>query len=116
MAARAPVVLGPDGLLQLLQSADTLASGLRIERYTATCNASGVATFTFTSAFKSVPLAFLIEDWNANGQMICGKVTATTLTGATAQLMISQGTFLLNAAPFTTAPSGTTGTIAVIGT
>jgi len=114
MAARTPVVIGSDGLPQQLQPVDTLASGLRMETYTGTCDASGVASITFSPAFKSKPLAFLIEDW-AGTQMICGKVTSATATGCAVQGMVSRATLLLSAGPFTTAPSGTVVTVAAIG-
>lgn len=114
MVGRNPLVLGADGLPQALQAGDTLARGIAVRTFTGTCNSSGVATISFGTTYPAAPFAWLIEDWNANGQMICGKVTAVTATGCTVQGMISQGTLLLNAAPFTTAPSGTVVTVAVI--
>jgi hypothetical protein len=100
----------------LMTRADVLAVLPRVRTFTGTCNSSGVATISFgASTYSAVPFAWLIEDWNANGQMICGKVTATTATGCTVQGMISQGTLLLNTNPFTTAPNGTVVTVAVIG-
>lgn len=86
-----------------------------VKTYTGTCNSNGVATITFPAGtYAAAPFAWLIEDWTTGGQMICGKVTAVTATSCTVQGMISQGTLVLNAAPFTTAPSGTTVTVAVI--
>jgi len=114
MVGRNPLVLGADGIPQALQAADTLLRGVPVRTFTGTCNSSGVATITFSPAYAVAPFAWLIEDWNANGQMICGKVTAVTATGCTVQGMISQGTLLLNTAPFATAPSGTVVTVAVI--
>lgn len=116
MVARNPLVIGGDGLPQALQAGDTLARGVQVRTFTGTCGSNGVASISFgASTYSAVPFAWLIEDWNGNGQMICGKVTATTATGCTVQGMISQGTLLLNTNPFTTAPSGTVVTVAVIG-
>lgn len=115
MAARTPLVLGGDGLPQQLQPADTLASGLRLERYTTpACDANGQTTVTFSPAFKSPPLAFLIPTWSGATE-ICGMVTATTATTATVQLMVSRGTLLLTSGPFQAAPAGTTGLVAALG-
>lgn len=116
MAARTPIVLGSDGLFQQLQGADTLATGLRIERASGTvAGGAGGAAVTFAlPTFKTVPVAFVEENWSGS-QMICGKVTATTTTGCTVQVMISQGTLVLNAAPFTTAPNGSVVNVIVIG-
>jgi hypothetical protein len=115
MPARTPLVIGGDGLPQQLQAADTLASGLRIEKYTGTvAGGAGAAAVTFSPAFKSAPVAFFVESWSGN-QMISGQVTATTATGCTVQAMISQGTLLLNTAPFATAPNGTVVNVIAIG-
>lgn len=115
MVARKPLVLGDDGIPQALQTADTLLRGVPVRTFTGTCNSSGVATISFgAGTYTAAPFAWLIEDWTAGNQMICGKVTAITATNCTVQGMVSVGTLLLNAAPFTTAPSGTVVTVAVI--
>jgi len=115
MAARTPLVVGSDGLPQQLQAADTLATGLRFQTFTGTVSGGqGVAQVTFSPAFKAVPLAFVIESWSG-AQMVCGAVTATTAAGCTVQGMVSQGTLILNTAPFTTAPNGTVVTVVAIG-
>lgn len=115
MASRTPLVVGGDGLPQQLQAADTLATGLRFQTFTGTvAGGAGVAQVTFSPTFKTVLLAFVIEGW-AGSQMVCGAVTATTVSGCTVQGMVSQGTLILNAAPFTTAPNGTVVTVVAIG-
>lgn len=115
MVARKPLVLGDDGIPQALQTADTLLRGVPVRTFTGTCNSSGVATISFgAGTYTAAPFAWLIEDWTSNNQMICGKVTAITATSCTVQGMVSVGTLLLNTAPFTTAPSGTVVTVAVI--
>jgi len=115
MAARTPLVVGSDGLPQQLQSVDTLATGLRFQTFTGTVTGgAGVAQVTFSPAFKAVPLAFVVESWSGS-QMVCGAVTATTAAGCTVQAMVSQGTLLLNTAPFTTAQNGTVVTVVAIG-
>ena len=99
----------------LMRRADVLAL-LKPKTFTGVCNASGVASVSFgAGTYAAAPFAWLIEDWTSGGQMICGKVTAVTASGCTVQGMISQGTLVLNAAPFTTAPSGTVVTVAIIG-
>ncbi|MGX9980731.1 hypothetical protein [Methylobacterium fujisawaense] len=100
----------------LMTRADVLAVLPRVRTFTGTCGSNGVASISFgASTYSAVPFAWLIEDWTSGGQMICGKVTNTTATGCTVQAMQSVGTLLLNANPFTTAPSGTVVTVAVIG-
>ncbi|AYO83560.1 hypothetical protein [Methylobacterium brachiatum] len=95
--------------------ADVQAILPRVRTFTGVCNSSGVATISFGAGTYAVaPFAWLIEDWTAGNQMICGKVTAVTATSCTVQGMVSVGTLLLNAAPFTTAPSGTVVTVAVL--
>lgn len=100
----------------LMTRADVLAVLPRVRTFTGTCGSNGVASISFgASTYSSVPFAWLIMDWTSGGQMIAGKVTATTATGCTIQGMVSVGTLLLNGSPFTTAPSGTVVTVAVIG-
>lgn len=86
----------------------------RVERYTATTNASGLATFTFSPAFTTPPDIEVIDGW-AGDQMITGGVTAQSLTGAAVQVKRSRGTLLLTSGPFETAPAGVSVTIRAIG-
>ena len=87
----------------------------RVERYTATTNASGVATYSWT-ACTATPDVDTIIGWTAGSpsQMIVGTVASQTLSGATVNVKISQGTLALSASPFTVAPLGTSLTIRVI--
>jgi hypothetical protein len=99
----------------LMTRSDVLAVLPRVRTFTGVCGSGGVATISFgAGAYSTAPFAWLIEDWSSNNQMICGKVTAITATSCTVQGMVSVGTLLLNTAPFTTAPSGTVVTVAVI--
>lgn len=86
----------------------------RVERYTATTNASGVATFTFSPAFTAAPDVQVIDGWAAD-QMIAGGVTAVSTTSCTVQAKISRGTLLLTSGPFQTAAAGVSVTIRAIG-
>ncbi|TXN33882.1 hypothetical protein [Methylobacterium sp. WL19] len=114
MASRKPLV-ALNGAAVELPAADTLATGLRIEKYTATvAGGAGVASASFAPAFKAAPVAFVVEGWSGQ-QMVCGSVTGTTASGFTAQVMISQATVLLSGTPFTTAPNGTVVNIIAIG-
>ncbi|WP_407529459.1 hypothetical protein [Methylobacterium oryzisoli] len=113
MVARSPLVIGADGLPQQLQPADTLSGTLgRIGIHTATCNASGVATFVWT--YSVVLMAWIKVTWSGQ-QMICGDFTTYSATGGTAQGMVSRGTLALSSGPFTTAPSGAVLTAIVVG-
>lgn len=85
----------------------------RIERYTATTNASGIATFTFPT-FAAAPDIDVIQTWIAD-QQVGGGVTAQTLTGCTVLCKVSRGTLLLTTGPFQTAAAGVPVTIRVIG-
>lgn len=89
----------------------------RVERYTATTNAQGVATFTFSPAFETTPDIQVVPGWGGTGsnQMIGGGVAASSRTGCTVQGKMSVGTLLLNASPFQNAPTGTSITIRAIG-
>lgn len=86
----------------------------RVERYTATTNASGVATFTFSPAFTSAPDIDVIESWSGD-QMITGGVTAQSLTGCTVAAKVSRGTLALSSGPFQAAPAGLSITVRAIG-
>lgn len=86
----------------------------RVERYTATTDANGVARFTYSLAFTTLPDVQVIPGW-LSGQYVGGGATAETLTGCTVQGMISRATLLLSAGPFQTAGAGVPITIRVIG-
>ena len=84
----------------------------RIETYTATSNASGIATFTFP-AFTEILDIRIKPTWNAD-QYVGGGVTGQTLTGCTVLVKRSRGALLLTTGPFETGPS-TAVTIVVYG-
>lgn len=84
----------------------------RVERYTATTNASGVATFSW-SACSTSPDIQVVPGWSGQ-QYVGGGVTAQTNSSATVQGMISRGTLLLTAGPFQAAPAGTSITVRII--
>lgn len=86
----------------------------RVERYTATTNASGVATFTFSPSFTAPPDIEVITGWSGD-QMVSGGVTAQTLNGCTVLVKVSRGTLALSTGPFQTAGSGVSVTIRAIG-
>ncbi|GJD72561.1 collagen-like domain-containing protein [Methylobacterium goesingense] len=87
----------------------------RVERYTATTNASGSASYTWT-ACTSAPDVDVILGWTTGtpAQMITGAITASTNASATAAVKVSQGTVLLSGSAFATAPAGTPLAIRVI--
>lgn len=86
----------------------------RVERYTATTNASGIATFTFSPAFAAAPDVDVIQGW-VNDQEVGGAVQALTASGCTVLTKVSKGTLLLTAGPFQTAGAGVSVTIRAIG-
>lgn len=104
---------------------DTGAAGApkRVERFTGTTNASGIATITFADSsgklvpFSSVPDIDVIEDWitPTNPQMLTGKVLTSSVSGCTVQVMVSRGTLLLTSGPFQAAGSGQSITVRAIG-
>jgi len=87
---------------------------LRVETYTATTNAQGVATFTFSAAFTTAPTVLVRSGWTAD-QYVGGGVTSTTLTGCTVLVKRSRGTLLLTTGPFETAPSGVSVSVVAFG-
>lgn len=94
---------GPQGL-----KGDTGATGpagapKRVERYTATSNTSGVATYSW-AACTTTPDVDIIHGW-VGDQMTGGGVTSQSLSGATVLVKRSRGTLLLTSGPFETAPS-----------
>lgn len=84
----------------------------RVERYTATTDANGVATFSW-SACTTSPDVQVIPGWSGQ-QYVGGGVTAQTNASATVQGMISRATLLLSAGPFQVAPAGTAITVRII--
>lgn len=75
----------------------------RVERYTATSNTSGVATYSWP-ACATTPDIDVIHGWSGD-QMVGGGVTAQTNSSATVLVKRSRGTLLLTSGPFETAPS-----------
>lgn len=75
----------------------------RVERYTATSNASGIATYSWP-ACTTAPDVDIIHGW-VGDQMTGGGVTAQTNSSATVLVKRSRGTLLLTSGPFETAPS-----------
>lgn len=88
----------------------------RVERFTATTNASGIASFTFSPAFAAAPDVDVIEAWNGD-QMITGAIVpgSVTTTACQAQVMVSRGTLLLTTGPFQKAAAGVSVTVRAIG-
>ncbi|MFC3693122.1 hypothetical protein [Chenggangzhangella methanolivorans] len=84
----------------------------RVERYTATTNAAGVAVFSWT-ACAAPPDVQVLETWSGDAQ-IGGSITAQSLGGATVLAKVSRGTLLLSAGPFQTAAAGVAVTVRVI--
>lgn len=76
----------------------------RIETYTATSNASSVATVTFNPAFAAPPVVFIRPSW-AGQQQVTGGITATTATGCTVAVKRSRATLLPTSGPFEDAPN-----------
>lgn len=99
-----------------LQTALDSKTSLRVARFTATTNAQGVATFTFSPAFSVPPDCDVIEAWNGE-QMLTGAIVpgSVTTTGCQAQVMVSRGTLLLNSGPFQKAAANVSITVRAIG-
>ncbi len=102
---------GPTGATGAVGAAGTPK---RVERYTATTNATGVATFTFSPAFTAAPDIQVIPGWTGD-QMVGGGVASQSLTGCTVNAKVSRATLLLSAGPFAAAGSGVSVTIRAIG-
>ena len=88
---------------------------LRIVRYNAVTNASGIATFVFNPAFTTAPDVDVIDTWTGE-QIVTGGVLTFSTTGCTVQAMVSRGTLLLTAGPFTKAGANVSVTVRAIGT
>lgn len=86
----------------------------RVERFSGTTNASGVASITFSPAFTSIPDVDVIEAWSGE-RMISGATLTVTTTGCTVQVMTSRATLLLSSGPFVAAGSGQSITVRAIG-
>lgn len=97
---------------------DTGAAGdpKRISRFTASTNASGIATVTFSPAFSATPDIDVIDGWSGD-QMLTGAVIPGTesKTGCQVQVMLSRGALLLTSGPFQKAGSSVSITVRAIG-
>lgn len=100
---------GPQGLTGATGATGPAGTPKRIERYTATTDANGVASFSWT-ACSATPDVQVIPGWSGQ-QYVGGGVTAQTLSSATVQVMISRATLLLSAGPFQAAGAGIPATI-----
>lgn len=109
-------VAGPKGDTGATGPAGVDGNPKRIQKFTAVTNAFGIATFTFSPAFTTILDIQIIPDWTGSDQYIGGGILTQSLTGCTAQIMVSRGTLLLTAGPFVKAGSGVTATIRVMGT
>lgn len=89
---------------------------LRVEEFTGTTNASGIAAITFSPAYASTPKLQVIEAWSGD-QMITGAVVPGTATksGCSVQVMTSRATLLLSTGPFQKAGTGVSITVQAIG-
>lgn len=96
-------IVGPAGPQGPTGATGPAGTPRRVERYTATSNASGVATYSWT-ACTTAPDVDVIHSW-VGDQMIGGGVTAQTNSSATVLVKRSRGTLLLTSGPFETAPS-----------
>lgn len=94
---------GETGAQGLAGAAGAAGAPKRVERYTATSNTSGVATYSWP-ACTTAPDVDIIHGW-VGDQMIGGGVTAQTNSSATVLVKRSRGTLLLTTGPFETAPS-----------
>lgn len=108
--------VGPSGAAGATGAQGSAGAPKRVERYTATANASGVATFSWM-ACPATPDVDVIVGWATIGgltQMVTGAITTQTLSSATAAVRVSQGTVAVAASPFAQAPQGTSLTVRVI--
>lgn len=94
-------VAGPAGATGATGPAGTPT---RIETYTATSNAQGIATFTFSPAFAAIADIRVKSGW-VGDQEVGGGEIARSLTGCTIQVKRSRGTLLLTTGPFENAPN-----------
>jgi hypothetical protein len=90
--------------INLVALAELAGKPKRVEIYTMTSNASGVATFTW-SAFDTVPTVVGIVTWAAADQLVSCSPGSITKTGCTAATKRSRGTLILSLGPFETAPN-----------
>jgi hypothetical protein len=90
----------------------------RVERYSSfSTDVNGIVNIVFNPAFTSIPDCDIVESWTNTTppQQVVGSITEVTLTGCKAQVMLSQGTLILNAAPFAKAGAGIKPIIRAIG-
>jgi hypothetical protein len=110
--------IGPTGATGATGAAGKDGVPTRVERYTTlSTDTNGVVTGTFSPAFTSIPDVDVVESWTTgtSPQQICGGVTSVSLTGFTAQIMLSVGTLVLNGSPFAKAGAGIKPIIRTIG-
>lgn len=94
---------GPQGVVGPAGAQGPAGTPRRVERYTATSNTSGIATYSWP-ACTTAPDVDIIHGW-VGDQMTGGGVTAQTNSSATVLVKRSRGTLLLTSGPFETAPS-----------
>lgn len=113
---------GPDGTAGTTGAqglkGDTGPAGTpkRIERYTGTTNASGIAPIVFSPAFDAIPDIDIIPGWSGDQEITGGVVAGSaTKTGCNVLVKVSRGTLLLTTGPFQTAAAGVPVTVRAIG-
>lgn len=95
--------MGPVGATGATGATGPAGTPRRVERYTATSNTSGIATYSWP-ACATAPDVDIIHGW-VGDQMTGGGVTAQTNSGASVLVKRSRGTLLLTSGPFETAPN-----------
>lgn len=109
---------GPKGDTGATGAKGDAGTPTRVERYTTfSTDSSGIVTITFSTPFTTLPDCEIVESWTSANppQQIVGSVTEVTLAGCKAQVMLSQGTLLIGAAPFTKAGAGIKPIVRAIG-
>lgn len=86
----------------------------RVERFTGTTNASGVAAITFSPAFAAAPDVDVIQGWIGD-QEVSGAPSNITVNGCNVTVKVSRATLLLSAGPYQTAGAGVSVTVRCIG-
>lgn len=88
----------------------------RVERFSGTTDANGIATITFSPAFAAVPDIDVIQGWIGDQEVGGGVVAGSaTVSGCKVLVKVSRGTLLLTTGPFQTAPAGVSVTVRAIG-
>ncbi|WP_148640050.1 hypothetical protein [Aureimonas sp. AU20] len=88
---------------------------LKFMRFSELTNANGIATITFKQPFASLLDIEVLDTWSGE-QLVAGGILTSSVTGCTVQAMISRGTLLLTAGPFTKAGANVSVTVRAIGT